>query len=539
MGHQTQSYNRSFRGSVGAGIGSFFGGSGRSYYILEHKVSSRYHRAGESQEIIVDQIELGRDPRCQVRFDESFTTVSRRHAAIAREGDRWKLISLSKTNPTFLNGREVHKEWYLQNGDEIRLSANGPKIGFIIPTGNKASVGSIGLSRRLSLFRHQALRPYKQGLTILSILLVLVVAGAVYWGYSTQDEMKKKSEEIIALMYANKNNAWKVDSLNNELALLDIKQDEYEKMIADVSKEVNNVRILARNNENSSRVTPQGGNASSSVKSETSEAKTNSTDGSATVVNAALTEISHCSQFVYAIFLEKWVITNLNGIEEEGVPNRRDPVVGTGFLLKDGKFVTARHVIETWMYYQYLSDKSEKDYMTELNILAHNGGKVVMHYKAISGSGRTLTFTNEQFLCNRGGDKITETISRNGRTFDLRTSTIIRHDWACYNTGLNIGLDYNFSPDLPAGTELDVLGFPHGRGAENLNHIVPINSSCRVSRPGLDVDMTLMVSNDNTESGNSGGPVLYKNNGAYQVIGVVSGNSYEKGRIVPISAITD
>lgn len=66
MSQVTQSYKRNFSGSVGAGIGSLIGG--RQYFILEHRISSRYHRAGETQEIIVDQIEIGRDTSCQVRF---------------------------------------------------------------------------------------------------------------------------------------------------------------------------------------------------------------------------------------------------------------------------------------------------------------------------------------------------------------------------------------------------------------------------------------------------------------------------------------
>lgn len=87
--------------------------------------------------------------------------VSRRHAAIVRDGENWKLVQLSQTNKTFLNGHPVTTEWYLQNGDEIQLSVNDPKLGFIIPQGAKAKTGSIALSRRLSLFRQQALRPYK------------------------------------------------------------------------------------------------------------------------------------------------------------------------------------------------------------------------------------------------------------------------------------------------------------------------------------------------------------------------------------------
>ena len=76
MATPTQSYKRSLSGSIGAGMKSIFGGEGRRYYTLVHKVSSQYHKAGESQPIIVDEIELGRDPACQVRFAETFPTVS-------------------------------------------------------------------------------------------------------------------------------------------------------------------------------------------------------------------------------------------------------------------------------------------------------------------------------------------------------------------------------------------------------------------------------------------------------------------------------
>ena len=100
----TQNYKRTLAGSVGAGMGALMGASGRTYFILEHKTSSKYHQAGESQKIIVDQVELGRDASCQVRFDESFETVSRKHAAIVRDGENWKLIHLSHSNPTLVNG---------------------------------------------------------------------------------------------------------------------------------------------------------------------------------------------------------------------------------------------------------------------------------------------------------------------------------------------------------------------------------------------------------------------------------------------------
>ena len=136
MDRETKEYKHSLFGSLGSGMKSIISGSMKSYYILEHKIGSRYHHAGELQEIIIDQIEIGRDPTCQVRYDEVFETVSRRHAAIIREGNHWKLVPMSQTNPSFINGEIVHKEWYLQHGDEIQCAVNGPKFIFRTGTDN-------------------------------------------------------------------------------------------------------------------------------------------------------------------------------------------------------------------------------------------------------------------------------------------------------------------------------------------------------------------------------------------------------------------
>ena len=193
-------YKRTVAGSIGAGMAAVFNASGRQYYILEHKTESLYHHAGESQKIIVDQVELGRDSSCQVRFDESFETVSRRHAAIVKDGEGWKLINLSQTNPTFVNGQPIQGEWKLNSGDEIRLSSRGPLMGFIVPQGKQSLVSSIGLTERMNLFRQQALRPYKRAIWALAIILLLAVAGLVTWnilqGKAYNKQLEQKQEQI-------------------------------------------------------------------------------------------------------------------------------------------------------------------------------------------------------------------------------------------------------------------------------------------------------------------------------------------------------
>ena len=109
----------------------------KPYVFVQHKVGSKYHSPGEEQKITGDYAEIGRNVDCQIRYDEQFETVSRRHAAIIRESNQWKLIALSQTNPTFVNGKAVHKEWYLQHGDEIQCSINGPKLVFKTPASHQ------------------------------------------------------------------------------------------------------------------------------------------------------------------------------------------------------------------------------------------------------------------------------------------------------------------------------------------------------------------------------------------------------------------
>ena len=206
-------------------MGAIFNGSGRTYYILEHKTSSKYHSAGESQKIIIDQIELGRDASCQVRYDESFDTVSRKHAAIVRDGNNWQLIHLSTSNPTLVNGRPIQGTYYLQSGDEIQLSVNGPRLGFIQPQGKQGLTSSIKFTERMNLFRQQALRPYRRAIWALAALLLLVIIGFGAWNYKLHLDNQALRQEMA--MYAAQ-----VDSLGMEKMKLDNMEQQLSAQLA-------------------------------------------------------------------------------------------------------------------------------------------------------------------------------------------------------------------------------------------------------------------------------------------------------------------
>jgi len=533
MAQATNQYKRTVSGSIGAGIGSVFGGSGKTYFILEHKTGSKYHRMGETQEIIVDQIEIGRDAKCQVRYDDSFGTVSRRHAAIYREGDRWKLATLSETNSTLLNGQRIDSEVFLQNGDEIQLSSNGPKLGFIVPTGKKSTVGSIGLTRRLSLFRQQALTPYKRAITALSVILILVIAGGLWWGITkekeigdvmaqlqkAQVELEDQREKI--LNSANKDN---IDAVNAKLAEVDRKIAENRGRITGISN---------RGGESSTTSVTQPKDPAQP----TTQPNTN-TDKPST----GMSDLSSCHQYVYAIFLDEMYFVLPNSDVPVYPPREKvDQFVGTGFMLDGGRFVSARHVVEPWYYYSYFNETAKGIY-EEINYASFNMGKIYAKYTIVSPSGKRYSFTNEQIICNRANDRISKEEDYKHGSAIFRTSVSDRYDWAYYQTNATSGLKYDddLSTRLSQGTQLDILGYPRSMGTEDIYNVQPIYSSCITSSNGLNSNGLILSSNTDVVGGNSGGPVFAKKDGGYVVVGLLTGRDQiagQKGVIVPISEV--
>lgn len=518
-------YKRTMSGSLGSGMKSLFGGEGRRFYTLEHKVSSKYHKAGEAQRIIVDQIEIGRSSTCQVRFDDSFVTVSAKHAAIVRDGDNWKLIHLSKTNPTYLNGHRVEKEWYLQNGDEIQLATNGPKLGFIIPQGDKGLVKSIGLTARLNLFRQQALRPYKTAITALACLLVV---GAGVTGALIRDQHKEITE--LNRMYAQAQDVLEsIKDENNELSdaieYMEEKARQQDSIIEAARKEINRIKSA-----------PPQANVAHLIESVRSS--------------------------VYFIVTTVYVKTG-NETRAIGASS------GTGFLLKDGRFVTARHCVESWLFGG--DDYSMANMMDE----SYDNVTVWSEIEAY-GENDNFTLRSSDFTIDRSMDVIMNAGTDDyGNPMKMRLAFYIRYedpetgevmelgdvrmggtDWAVAKIGKRGTIEHNasLSTSLTQGTEVHVLGFPAALGAgDGQNNIEPIYNKMNVARNGLNSQGCIMVS-QGVAHGNSGGPVFAVKDGRIYAVAIVSrlesatqlyndsGTAIEQqqqqyDQLVPISAI--
>lgn len=469
MEQKTIQYKRTLRGSVGAGVGALFNAKGRRYYILEHKDASKYHKAGESQKIIIDQIELGRDSNCQVRFDESFATVSRRHAAIIKDGDRWKLVQLSKTNSTFLNGRKVETEWYLNNGDEIQLSVGGPRMGFIVPVGKQSLVSSIKMTERFELFRKQALAPYKRAIMALLVLIIVLGTGAGYIIHTQGQDIKSllAKTEIQAKLFGDAKKKWATDSL-------------------EMINRIKNIKPVRKT----------------------------------VIVNPDVTApIDKVKSSVYAVITSVYIA---NSSETQLVKQSQ----GTGFLMNDGRFVTARHCIEPWMF-----DVEKMQLAYALSRASEGAIKIYAKVFAINKDGEKLSFSSDEFNVNRSYDTPYEVpYELEGQSVMLPGSIAfgskasLGNDWAYIRTSKRgtIKDGASMSNTMKGGTSVHLLGFPRSLGISDGTKIVdPIYNSMSVSRDGLNDGRCIMVS-QGVDHGNSGGPVFVVNKGQAYVIGIVS-----------------
>jgi S1-C subfamily serine protease len=497
---QTQGYKRTLSGSVGAGLGSVFGSGGKQYYILEHKISSQYHRVGENQEIIVDQIEIGRDAKCQVRFDETFTTVSCRHVAIVKDSDKWKLVQLSETNPTFLNGNKVKHEWYLQNGDEIQLSIGGPKLGFLIPAGK--TTGTMGFTHRLDLFGKQALRPYRLAIVLLSLFLLLAIGGGIGFGVWQQNNHEKEMQNI-------------------------------EKVIKGVTEKNKSLQILAE---------------------ETAARRLQDSVKIANMPKIAPTQAMN--DLIASVKKDIYFIETRSFIKADNEIHPLDVSYGTGFVLQNGYFVTARHCVETWLF-----DMEEESIAANAIATTYpNEATVYSEIRAYNKNGLQFTLHSSDFRINRNSDVVKQIdIDEDNQPIRFRfaypdsyaderigSRSMYAHDWAVARVSQKIATqsalvaDYEASTSLRAGEEIHILGFPAGHGVGDGTQLVePIYNKMSVSRDGLD-NAGCILTSQGAAHGNSGGPIFALKNNHLVVVGIVSrldGRTEQYNHIVPISQI--
>jgi hypothetical protein len=75
-------------------------------------------RAGESFRPAGERTRIGRSPDCDIFLDD--VTVSRKHALLVREGDRFRIEDQGSLNGIFVNKKRIESA-PLENGDELQI----------------------------------------------------------------------------------------------------------------------------------------------------------------------------------------------------------------------------------------------------------------------------------------------------------------------------------------------------------------------------------------------------------------------------------
>ncbi len=210
---------------------------------------------------------------------------------------------------------------------------------------------------------------------------------------------------------------------------------------------------------------------------------------------------------------------------------------GTGFLLNDGRFVTAKHCVEGWKFdtvdeHEEIIGRLKDDTHRALYVAGLTGYKGVPFTTLIiaQSPSKELRFTSHQFTCNHRDEQKEQV----GEGLYITQHTSAHSDWAYARTDQcgTIIADEALSVNLPAGARLEVLGYPRGSSSDNYTCLY---GSCQTSGRGLK-DGLIFITGRNFEGGNSGGPVFYNHNGTYKAVGIVSFVSFNTmGGIVPLS----
>ena len=529
---QFQNNKADFRSTVRHTMNMVTGKNVSSYTLLFMDATSK-NPAGSHETIFNPSIILGRGGNCQIKYDDRYNTVSREHACIAVDGNNFMLFhNPDAKNPTIVNGEPIGDSYELQNGDEIKLSFDGPRMRF---NTSNLKPSSMGLTSRLGVAMSQATRPFRRAITILSILLI---AALVFAGYNLYKNIKlDKSSEVTnqRLIELQSTNA----SLTNQISTLEsdgaASTDEIESLKKQLAK--NNEKIKKIEGQTNLNRTLLNENKTAARKNDLEKAKKVSDQAKVSFDNLPKKDI----YYIYATKLEFTIDGELQVLDarENNLWNKGGNVWGgTGFLTVGGKFITARRVLQPWRFPNAM--------WQQLSAIEAKGASISVVFEAISKTGNKFNFTTKNAVFDDSKDEFvsSDLELENGEIVSIskKQKTDDASDWAIVFVGDKSGtikLYSELSESLKSDSKIYSVGIINkdaslNPNSDNLNSVV---SESIIVKEGLTNGLINSVVNGFAQ-GNSGGPVFTYINGEFQVIGIISQGLEEgKGIIIPVANI--
>ncbi|MEP6795619.1 MAG: FHA domain-containing protein [Saprospiraceae bacterium] len=477
--------------------------SGRNVnnYTLLFLDPTKQHIRGESKNIVVPYIVLGRNSSCHVQYGDEYPTVSRQHASIQSDEKGCVLIhNPQATNPTYVDGRPISGYHNLESGDEIQLSHDGPRIRFLMDKTVKTS--TIGFTRRMSMAIGQSLRPYKRALLVAGALLIGIIGYSIWSTLKVATLDKNQSELSIQIKDAGK----ELDEYLLTLDSLGVKTKTNSTEIAKTKMNIANVQ---------SRLIGPGGLSRASPSSSSVE------------VSGLLKELEKNIYYIHVLEFK------LPGIEVDMFDEAKQYMLkwsGTGFLASDGRFYTARHVVQPWFYPQ-----EGCDIRALINNYVAKGGSVMIKYVAISPSGDSFTFTGDQVFADPSNDKSDGPYTCGEHEITIDAPVGYSTDYAYIMMGnrkSNIEYNRELSKKLERGETLYIHGYPGGLHLQDDYTLSPVYSEAMVAQEGIRNNV-IHVTSMSFVGGNSGGPVFALRGNKLIVIGLAVATYDKIGIVIP------
>ena len=237
--------------------------------------------------------------------------------------------------------------------------------------------------------------------------------------------------------------------------------------------------------------------------------------------------------------------------------NTEKLIGGTGFMLEDGRFVTAHRVVEPWFYYQNTKLGEDKNgdswYFEDVQMCLSLGYSVVANYTAYSKSGANFHFRSSD-MKTYPLKSVTESMVVTITTFvsDIKFirkkripiriyDAVSRHDWATMSKkdqlsivdGLKFAEAASLTPK--SGTEVKILGYPLGQGFSDSQSVRPTTLDNNINVSSLNDEGVIELASRRWKVGNDGAPVMQLIDGQWTVIGILSHtDSADRDNVTPI-----
>lgn len=528
---------QSFRQTLRQGFQAM-GGKDIPSYTLMYLDPTRNKMKGEYTQVLVPYAELGRGSKCTIRYGEEYPTVSRVHAAIQTVGGQTTIKHLG-TNPTLVNGRPIQDSAVLQNGDEIQLSYEGPRLRF---NATPSGAASMKFTRRMALYTSQALTPYKRGLAVMAVLLLLTIAGFGYWTKQQSDQIADQGSTIEFLQ-------GQLDETNTQIAQLEEKAKKSGSGLSASDR-----KLLAALKAKKKETEEELGDQESATEEEEMTSEADSPSGSDADLSAADYFLKN-KKDVYFIQINEIVITRpgrepivsrfVEQTAEEGGKTLGGGGSGTGFLTSDGRLITARHVITPWRYRYFINSNQ---LLLACNLAEQEGGRVEAKYSAYSPDGDYFDFVTSEMKYSEYNDQTvvfpieieTSKKKKREKNVSLKVDTGLGNsDWAYINLpgkkgSFNINLE--LSQKLKSGEKIYVSGYQNfGATFDPTKGLEPNYSESNVSQSNL-VNGVIQTSNSGIGPGTSGGPAIVKRDGRFHLVGIATAtfDGNNQGIITPV-----